>query len=425
MKTEYVTGKSDPIQGTLRTASDKSISHRALIIGLINHQKTIIENLLFSDDVLHTLKNCRKLGAKIDIDKDRVALSGGTIKEPGDLLYFGNSGTGARLSIGLLAGMPFFSVITGDDSLRKRPMNRIIEPLKKMGAAIYSREGGLLPVSLKGDSLNCINYDNSIGSAQVKSAILLASISCTGDTVINDYRHSRDHTEKLLIQAGANIKLEDDLIRISASRIERLMEIKIPADISSAAFLIAYALLKPNSNLILKDVGINPTRTGVLKIMKLFGAKIDITNKRQFGLEPVADLHIDYQRPKMRGCRIPSELIVSSIDEIPIIAIVAASIQGVTEIREIKELRHKESDRIRLISENLSAIGINCTEYEDGLKITGSDHIKNAVITTYYDHRIAMSFIIAGSIFEKKLKVVDTESISTSYPAFFGDLPLR
>lgn len=425
MKAEYVTGKSDPIQRTLRTASDKSISHRALIIGLINHQKTIIKNLLFSDDVLHTLRNCRKLGAEIDIDKDRVVLSGGTIKEPNDLLYFGNSGTGARLSIGLLAGMPFFSVITGDNSLRKRPMNRIIEPLKKMGAAIYSRKGGLLPISLKGDGLNCINYDNSIGSAQVKSAILLASISCTGDTVINDYRHSRDHTEKLLIQAGANIRLEDNLIKISASRIERPMEIRVPADISSAAFLIAYALLKPNSNLILKDVGINPTRTGILKIMKLFGAKIDITNKRLFGLEPVADLHIDYQRPKMRGCRIPSELIVSSIDEIPIIAIVASSIQGVTEIREIKELRHKESDRIRLISENLSAIGINCTEYEDGLKITGSDHIKNAVITTHYDHRIAMSFIIAGSIFEKKLKVVDTESISTSYPTFFRDLSLR
>ncbi len=423
---EYITGKSNPIYGTIRVASDKSVSHRALIIGLINHQKTIIKNLLLSDDVLHTLKNCRKLGAKIDIDKDKdkVTLSGGSIKEPDDLLYFGNSGTGARLSIGLLAGMPFFSVVTGDNSLRRRPMNRIIEPLKRMGAAIYSRENGLLPAALKGNRLKCINYDNSIGSAQVKSAILLASLGCKGDTTINDYKHSRDHTEKLLMQAGANIRLENNLITMSASRIDRLMEIKIPADISSAAFLIAYALLLPNSDLTLKDVGINKTRTGIIKILELFGAKIDIINKRKFGLEPVADLHIYYQRPMMRGCNIPSELIVSAIDEIPIIAIVAASIQGVTRIRGAKELRYKESDRLQLIFRNLSTIGIKCTEYEDGLKISGSDHIESAAIKTDYDHRIAMSFIILGSIFKKKLRIIDTESISTSYPTFFRDLSL-
>lgn len=421
---KYITGKSKPLTGKIRTASDKSISHRALMFGLLNHGKTIIRRLLDADDVSRTMRNCAMLGAKIEHVDDTLFVSGGQIKEPNDILDFGNSGTGARLSIGLLSSRPMVSIVTGDSSLRTRPMKRIIEPLCRMGAAIYSRKDGYLPAAVIGNKLKGIKYVNDIGSAQVKSAIMLAALACEGKTIIEDPKHSRDHTERLLIQSGADINIYGSRIEISGSEIDSKLEIMIPADFSSAAFLIAYALLKKDSDIILKDVGINPTRTGMLNVLKLFGAKIDLMKQTSFGLEPAADIHVTYQKKEMRGAAIPQELVVSAIDEIPIIAAIAASIEGKTVIKGAGELRYKESDRIDLIVKNLTAIGVKCTEYADGFEIEGSEKIKSADIITKFDHRIAMSFIILGSVFETALKVSDIESIKTSYPGFFKNLML-
>ncbi len=421
---KYITGKSKPLTGKIRTASDKSISHRALMLGLLNHGKTTIRRLLDADDVNRTMKNCAMLGAKIEHIDDTFFVSGGQIKEPNNILDFGNSGTGARLSIGLLSARPIVSIVTGDSSLRARPMKRIIEPLCRMGAIIYSRKDGHLPAAVIGNKLKCIRYVNDIGSAQVKSAIILASLACEGKTIIEDPKHSRDHTERLLIQSGADIDIYGSRIEISGSEIDSKLEIMIPADFSSAAFLIAYALLKKDSDIILKDVGINPTRTGMLDVLKLFGARIDLIQQTSFGLEPAADIHVTYQKEEMRGAAIPQELVVSAIDEIPIIAAIAASIEGKTIIKGAGELRYKESDRIDLIVRNLTAAGVKCTEYADGFEIEGSEKIKSADIITKFDHRIAMSFIILGSVFETALKVSDIESIKTSYPGFFKNLML-
>ncbi len=421
---KYITGKSKPLTGKTRVASDKSISHRALMLGLINLGKTSIKGLLEADDVKRTMKNCRMLGAEISHNGDLTTIARSRVIEPNNILDFGNSGTGARLMAGVIAGYPLFSVITGDASLRKRPMRRIADPLCEMGATIHLRSNRFLPAAIIGGKLKGINHKNSIGSAQVKSAIMFASLNANGTTVIEDPKRSRDHTERLLIQSEANITVTGNKIALEKSVINRNLEIMVPADFSSAAFIIAYALLRKGSEITLKEVGINPTRTGMLKILELFGAKIEVTKRYEFGLEPVADLYVSYQRENMRGTEIPESLVISAIDEIPIIAAIAASIEGKTTIRGAKELRYKESDRIRLIVQNLASLGVKCTEYDDGFEIEGTDKIQNATILTDFDHRIAMSFIILGSVFENRLEIEDIESIQTSYPNFFENLML-
>ncbi|MFW6378045.1 MAG: 3-phosphoshikimate 1-carboxyvinyltransferase [Bacillota bacterium] len=411
------------INAKVSVPGDKSISHRSLMLAGIANGQSRISGLLEGEDCLATLKIMKDLGVDITRDNSGTYLVEGNgldgLKEPADILNCGNSGTTMRLLSGLLAGRPFYSVLAGDSSLNSRPMARIITPLTKMGAKIWSRNNGLAPLSIKGGSLTSINYDSPVASAQVKSSILLAGLSTEGITYVNEPAQSRDHTEKMLKAAGVKIEVTGNTIKLTSSGQPELkpLDIKIPGDISSAAFIIAAGLITDSSRILIKDVGINQTRTGILDALEMMEAELSIQNKRTSSGEPLAD--IEASSSNLKAVEISGELVPRLIDEIPLLALLATQADGETVIKDAAELRVKETDRIKAISSELRKLGAEIEEYPDGMKIKGNTELKGGIeVDSYGDHRIGMTMAIAGLIAENGITVKNSESINISFPDF-------
>ena len=418
---ELVLEKVSKLKGNVFIPGDKSISHRSLILGSIAQGETRIYNFLNSLDCLKTLECMQALGAEIELGKDNSVKIKGKglygLKEPKDILDVGNSGTTIRLLAGLLSGQDFYSVLNGDASVRKRPMKRVVEPLRLMGADIWGRKDGqFAPLSIKGSKLNPFQYTLPVASAQVKSALLLAGLYAAGGTIIKEPLLTRDHTEKMLEIIRADIKISPPEIKIKGGKELRGTDIFIPGDISSSAYFIAAASILRDSQIIIKQVGVNPTRTGIIEILKKMGTKIDILNSQIKSNEPQADLMIEYS--KLKGVEIKKENAPFLIDELPLIAVVATQAQGKTVVSGARELRVKETDRIKAIVSELKKMGADIEEREDGFAVNGPTRLQGAVCESYNDHRIAMSLAVAALLAEGKTVIKNSECIDISFPGF-------
>jgi len=418
---ELVLEKVNKLKGNIFVPGDKSISHRSLILGSIAQGETRISNFLNSLDCLKTLECVQALGAEIELCKDNSVKIKGKglygLKEPKDILDVGNSGTTIRLLTGLLSGQNFCSVLNGDNSIRKRPMKRVVQPLRLMGADIWGRKDGqFAPLSIRGNKLNPLHYTLPVASAQVKSALLLAGLCATGETVIRESLSTRDHTERMLEIMQADIKISPPEIKIKGGTELRSTDIFIPGDISSAAYFIAAASILRDSQIIIKQVGVNPTRTGIIEILKKMGAKIDILNYQIKSNEPQADLMIEYS--KLKGVEIKKENVPFLIDELPLIAVVATQAQGKTVVSGARELRVKETDRINAIVSELKKMGADIEEEEDGFTVNGPTRLQGAACESYNDHRIAMSLAVAALLAEGKTVIRNSECIDISFPGF-------
>ncbi len=413
------------IRGSVQAPPDKSISHRAALLAAIAQGPSLLKNFLQSADCLATLSAIEALGVRVIKKGEDFVVEGkgpGAWKSPAKPLDLGNSGTGTRLLTGLLAGREgLHATITGDASLRQRPMKRILEPLSRMGARIEAREGNLAPLDVHGASLKGLRYAMPVASAQVKSALLLAGLQAQGTVEIVEPAPTRDHTERMIAYLGGRIEKKGNTVVLKGPQSLQGKEMFVPGDISSAAFLMAAALLIPGSSLTIQRVCLNPTRTGILQVLQSMGAKLRILPDKQPGMEPMGDIEIAYA--PLKAVRLDdAALMPNIIDEIPVLAVLAACAKGVTEIRHAGELRVKETDRIRAIAENLRAIGAGVEEFEDGLRIKGPVRFKAAAINSYKDHRIAMAFSLAGLCADGPMQVSDTEFIDTSFPGFFETL---
>jgi len=419
--------KGKSLRGELRVPSDKSISHRSIMLSSINEGEVVVKNFLPSEDCLNTLKAFKELGARIEKRGEEIVVKGKgkrSLKEPFNVLDLGNSGTSIRLISGILAGQPFYSVLTGDRYLRRRPMDRIAVPLRMMGAEIYGREGGKYPplTVIGKERLKGIKYRSPKASAQVKSAVLLAGLFTEEEVEITEPAKSRDHTERMLRAFGVEV-FEDGLtVRLGKKRdLKAELEISVPADISSAAFFMVGGLITPDSEVLLKEVILNPTRTGILKVMERMGADFEVLNRRETSGEEVGDILVRFT-PELRPTVIEGEELPTLIDEIPVIALLATQAEGETVIKDAEELRVKESDRIKSTVENLRAIGAEVEELPDGMIIKGRSKLKGGKVSSHGDHRIAMTFAVASLITEGPVEIDDVECVSTSYPGFFDDL---
>jgi 3-phosphoshikimate 1-carboxyvinyltransferase len=438
--------KSRKFKGEFSPTPDKSISHRAVIFSSLSKGKSIIKNFLRAEDTKSTVNAMRMLGIEITEvtpthpSPSREEGKGGGesselltpaseliingkglygLKEPYNVIDCGNSGTTIRMLSGILSGNPFLSVLTGDESLRARPMGRVIAPLRKMGAGIMARDGDRFPpIAIKGEMLHAIKYIMPIASAQVKSAILLAGLYADGETEVLEPVKSRDHTERMLPAFGAEIKVEGLSIKIKGLPELRGTEVHVPGDFSSAAFFIVGALLIEGSNITIQGVGINPTRTGLLSVLKEMGADIEIYNIRNLSGEPVADIKCR-STVELNPVNITEEKIPVLIDEFPVLCVAATQAIGNTTIRGAEELRVKESDRIKSMATELKKMGAEIEEFEDGLSITGKTKLKGAFLESHGDHRIAMALSIAALIAEGETVISDVSSVNISFPGFF------
>lgn len=416
----------ETIKGTLSVPGDKSISHRAIMLGAISEGITEISGFLMGDDCLSTVDCFRKLGIKIEISENKVFVHGKGLmglSAPSTILDVGNSGTTIRLLTGILAGQNFSSSITGDASIQKRPMLRVVNPLRKMGAEIEGIEGGnYCPLHIKGKNLNGIHYKLPVASAQVKSAILLASLYSKGKTIIIEPKSSRDHTEIMINYFGGNIlKNKNEII---SSPVKKLIgqQVEVPGDISSAAYFIAAALILPNSELLIQNVGINPTRSGIITVFKQMGGNIQLINERIQSGEAVADIFV--RSSKLKGIEIKGDIIPKLIDEIPVIAATACYADGVTIIKDAAELKVKESNRIKTMSSELRKMGAQITETDDGMIIQGTSQLMGTTVESYNDHRVAMSLAIAALRANKETKIQNSECVNISFPNFFSLLSM-
>jgi 3-phosphoshikimate 1-carboxyvinyltransferase len=414
--------KAKWFKGEFSPTPDKSISHRAVIFSSLSKGKSLIKNFLRAEDPLSTVNAFRALGIHIDDTGDDLIVNGNGIlglKEPRDVIDCRNSGTTIRMLSGVLSGNPFFSVLTGDDSLRRRPMARVITPLMQMGAEIMARkEDGYPPVAIRGRKLQPIRYAMPFASAQVKSAILLGGLFADGETEIIEPVKSRDHTERMLPAFGANINVDGLCVKIKGGTELKGTEVYVPGDFSSAAFFIVGALLIDDSDIVIRGVGINPTRTGLLAALKEMGAEIEISDVRNLSGEPVAAIHCKGGK-SLRAINITKEKIPPLIDEFPILCVAASQAKGTTTIRGAEELRVKESDRIKSMATELRKMGAEVEEFEDGLSIKGRSELKGAVIESYGDHRIAMAMAIAGLIADGRTTINGVSSVNISFPGFF------
>ncbi len=415
--------KLNNLNGTISVPGDKSISHRAVMFGALSEGTTHITHFLEGADCLSTIACFRQMGISIDRTGDEVFVHGKGLHgllAPADMLNVGNSGTTIRLMSGILAGQAFPSSVTGDASICRRPMSRILTPLREMNASIQSIDNtNCAPLAILPSSIHGIHYHSPIASAQVKSCVLLAGLYADGPTSVTEPVLSRNHTELMLSSFGAEITSKGKTASIMPNPRLRAQEILVPGDISSAAYFIAAGLLTPNSELLIKNVGINPTRDGLLRVCSDMGGNIAVTNASFHG-EPTADLLV--RTSSLHGTVIEGDIIPTLIDELPMIAVMAAFAEGTTIIRDAKELRVKESDRIAVMTENLKAMGADVTATEDGMIIRGGAPLHGAEISSHMDHRIAMSFAIAGGLCEGTLTIRDAECVNISYPAFYQDL---
>ena len=414
------------LTGSVAVPGDKSLSHRSIMLAGLADTPLTIRNFLASEDCLSTVACFRALGVSVDIQPDGqvVVLGKGLygLSEPENVLDAGNSGTTIRLLSGLLAGQPFFSVLTGDASLRRRPMARVITPLRLMGAKIIGRENSrCAPIAIDPpESLKGIEYQMPVASAQVKSALMFAALYATSPTVITEPYLSRDHTERMFAQFGVDVRRQGLSVTVNpVSALKAPAMLEVPGDFSSAAFLLVAATLIPGSELLLTGVGVNPTRTGFLEVLLKMGADIEILNQRMSGEEPVADLRV--RSAKLQGISIGSEMIPRLIDEIPVLAVAALFAEGQTLIQGAEELRVKETDRLLAMASELKRLGGNVTERPDGLLIEGSGRLKQADCLTYADHRVAMSLAVAGMAGEG-VTIDDAGCVAISFPGFFDTM---
>lgn len=415
------------LQGQIQIPGDKSISHRALMLGAIAQGETQIQGLLLGEDP-HSTANCfRAMGAKISsLNVDRVTVWGiglGDLQEPIDILDAGNSGTTMRLMLGILASQSdrFFTV-TGDASLRSRPMLRVIDPLTQMGAQIWHRQGGLAPLAVRGQPLRGIHYHSPIASAQVKSCVLLAGLWADGKTTVTEPALSRDHSERMLKAFGADLAIDPETHSVTVMGGAKLkgQPVIVPGDISSAAFWLVAGAIVPGSDLTIQNVGVNPTRTGVLEALAQMEANITWENQRVVAGEPVADLRVRHS--PLKACTIEGDLIPRLIDEIPILAVAAAFAQGTTLICDAAELRVKESDRLNAMATQLNRMGAKIIEHPDGMEIVGGAGLQGAELDSYTDHRVAMSLAIAALAAQGTTTIDRAEAAAVSYPNFTATL---
>ncbi len=419
---------SGPLKGRVRPPGDKSISHRAFLFGLITRGVTAIEGVLEGEDVLSTAEACRALGAVVERHgAGRWSVNGlglGSLLAPRRALDFGNAGTGSRLMMGVVGGHPIVATFDGDASLRKRPMRRILDPLLLQGARVLEeQEGGRFPILLQGTSEPLpIEYTTPVASAQIKSAVLFAGLNSPGRTVVIELEASRDHTEKMLLHFGAELKVEPHgphgrKITLEGRPELRAQKVRVPADPSSAAFPLAAALIVEGSDIVVEGVMTNPLRSGLLTTLLEMGADLSLENRRIEGGEEVADIRARYS-PGLRGVEVPPQRAPSMIDEYPVLAVVAAFASGETRMRGLSELRVKESDRLNAIAAGLEANGVDCAIEGDDLLVRGGSVAGGGNVETHLDHRIAMSFLVMGLAARKEVTVDDQAIIATSFPSF-------
>ena len=415
--------KQTGLRGVVHVPGDKSISHRAVMFGALAKGTTSVTHFLEGADCLSTISCFQKMGIEIEKQDDKVLIHGKGLRglnSPREILDAGNSGTTTRLIAGILAGQKFISELDGDASLRSRPMKRIMDPLNAMGADIRCRgENNCLPLRIVGHPLTAIHYTSPVASAQVKSCVLLAGMYADGVTSVTEPFLSRNHSEIMLRSFGADIRSEGTTVSIRPEPDLLAQDITVPGDISSAAFFIAAGLLTPGSEILLKNVGINPTRAGILKVCQDMGADITLLNADYSG-EPAADILV--RTSSLKGTVIQGADIPTLIDELPVIAVMAAFAEGTTVIRDATELRVKESDRIAVMTDNLRRMGADVEETEDGMIIHGGRPLHGAVIDPRLDHRVAMSFAVAGTVCEGTMDILDGDCVRISYPDFYKDL---
>jgi len=385
--------------------------------------KSRVTNFLRAQDCLSTISAFRALGVSIEDHADGTVIIEGQglhgLKQPDKELYMGNSGTTMRLLMGILAGQSFIATLTGDASLSMRPMGRVADPLRKMGAKIQSpKDKDICPLSIKGGALSGIDYTNDLGSAQVKSAILLAGLYAEGQTIVREPIPSRDHTERMLELYGANFERDGTTLQVSKTERLNPQDIVVPGDPSSAAFFAVAGCLVPDSELVIKNVGLNPGRIGFLEVLKEMGADISIENRVE-GCEPVGDIRV--RSSKLTGVKISRPQIPSLIDELPILMVACSRASGASELRGAKELRVKETDRIKAICENLGALGVAVKELDDGCVIEGGASFRGAKTESFGDHRMAMAMAVAATVADEPVEIFGSEAVDISYPAFFDD----
>lgn len=415
------------LNGLIDIPGDKSISHRSIMLGAIAQGKTVVNNFLPGDDCLSTISCFEKLGVKITQNKDHVEIDGAGfdgLREPVEVLDTGNSGTTTRLMVGLLSGISIHTCMIGDESIAKRPMKRVTEPLRQMGAKIDGREdGNFTPLSIRGGSLQGINYLSPVASAQVKSSVLLAGLNAEGTTSVTEPHKSRDHTERMLRAFGCEVEEDGLTVKVKGGQKLTGTSIQVPGDISSAAFFLVAGAIVPNSRISLKNVGMNPTRTGIIDVLVKMGARLEIENQRVENNEPIADLTI--QTSELKGIEIDGDIIPRLIDEIPVIALLATQAEGKTVIKDASELKVKETNRIDTVVGELTKLGAMVEPTDDGMIISGEKkQLTGGHVHSHGDHRIGMMLAIAACIANDKVTLSDSESISVSYPNFFEHLDL-
>ena len=417
---KFIASPASTLSGELKVPGDKSISHRSIMLGSLSHGITKVSGFLEGEDALSTLKAFQAMGVKIEREGDNVTIYGvgiNGLKKPEGPLDLGNSGTSIRLMSGILAAQAFDCELIGDESLSKRPMGRVINPLKDMGAVIDSNNGKPPLKITGGQQLTGIHYDLPVASAQVKSCVLLAGLYAQGDTCVTEPAPTRDHTERMLKGLGYDVRVNDNQMCLTGGGELIATEIQVPSDISSAAFFMVAACIAPQADITLLGVNINPTRTGVIDVLKLMGARLTTSNQREIGGELLADIRI--QSSELKGIHIPESLVPLAIDEFPAVFIAASCAKGETILTGAKELRVKESDRIQVMADGLSILGIENEVLDDGIKIQGGQFQKpTAMIESHHDHRISMSFAVASLRCDYPIEINGVDNVMTSFPNF-------
>ncbi|MFK9093453.1 3-phosphoshikimate 1-carboxyvinyltransferase [Bacillus salipaludis] len=410
--------------GEVTIPGDKSISHRSVMFGSIAQGETTVTNFLPGDDCLSTISCFRKLGVTIEESGGQLHIFGNGFEgltEPDELLDVGNSGTTIRLLMGILAGRPFFSTLVGDESIGKRPMTRVTGPLTEMGAKLDGRKNGAYtPISIRGGQLNPIHYELPVASAQVKSALILAGLQADGVSTIIEPAETRDHTERMIRHFGGEINKDNHAITVKGGQKLTASTVHIPGDISSAAFFLVAGAIIPESEIVLKNVGLNPTRTGIIEVMKKMGAELEIVQQNDNSFEPVGDLII--KTSNLKGTVVEGKLIPKLIDEIPIIALMATQAEGKTVIKDAEELKVKETNRIDTVVQELKKLGASIEATDDGMIIYGKTKLSGGIVSSHGDHRIGMMLSIAALLCENNVELEQSEAISVSYPNFFSHL---
>lgn len=419
---QLITNKQG-LNGTIRVPGDKSISHRSIMFGALAEGTTTVTNFLMGEDCLSTIGVFRALGVTIDVTPEKIVVQGkgwDGLQKPAETLDVGNSGTTIRLMLGILAGRSFDATIEGDASIAKRPMGRVMKPLREMGATFEAKEANFAPVKVIGTKLDTMTYTLPVASAQVKSAIIFAALQADGETTIIEKEKTRDHTEQMIRQFGGKIEVDDLTIRVSGGQKFRGQEVVVPGDISSAAFFIVAGLIVPNSKIRLENVGINPTRTGIIDVVQAMGGKITVEKTSAVGDEPAGTITVETS--DLKGIEIGGDIIPRLIDELPVIALLASQATGRTVIKDAEELKVKETNRIDAVVTELSKMGVALVGTEDGMIIEGQQNLHGATVKSYGDHRMGMMLQIAALLADSDVTLENAEAVKVSYPTFFEDV---